>query len=373
MKTKLIFALSTITTLSSIAQNWVPAGDGLVETNKKDDAHQIHAPVYDDPPEEHNGMVNTLAVYKDELYAGGYFKSSGSESVKNIAKWNGYGWISIGKGFEGRVAAMCVYKDELYVTGNFTKAGTADVKNIARWNGKEWTDVGGGLDSEGSDMIVFRDELVVVGYFTDAGGVKVKSAAKWNGSSWSALGKGVPNDIMAIGIYKDELYAGGTFIEAGSTEPNLFKWDGNTWKGVASFDGGVTGLASDGTYLYATGFFSEVKGKYISRMTQFDGKKWSPVGIQGSYQTRSQDKIGTLFYNNGILYASGRIWDENTKKYANGGKWVGGKWVHLATNELTGSISVFTVLKGELFAAGSFTVGGSMDFGFKNVAKIKLK
>jgi hypothetical protein len=349
----------------------------LVENNKDSGVHAPAVVYNDDPPEENNGQVNALIVYKNELYAGGYFKYSGSKKIVNLAKWDGTEWSSLGHEF-GVIFAMCVYKDELYISGNFKKIGSVDARNIAKWDGSKWSAVGDGLDSSPSGFIIYKDELVVSG-ITEASSIKVKGIAKWDGSKWSALDGGVPNDIMAMAEYKDELYTGGTYIDVNTTEPNLYKWDGKKWKGLASFDGAVTGLVGTEQGLYITGFFSEVNKKELSRFgISTDGKKWTKVGAQGSYQTRSKDAVGSLFYYNSALYATGKIWDEDemgnkTGTYPTqktGGKLVGDKWKAFGS-ELFGGISTFAVFRGELYAAGSFIISGSVNF--SNIAKAKLK
>ncbi len=93
-----------------------------------------------------NGYVNSMAVYNGKLYVGGVFDSAGGKPARNIAVWDGKEWSAVGNGleanpkhdfkgnvtFRGRVAALAVYKNELYAGGTFDFSGTTPLNNLAK-------------------------------------------------------------------------------------------------------------------------------------------------------------------------------------------------------------------------------------------------
>ncbi len=105
------------------------------------------------------GAVYSLAVYNAELYACGAFQTAGGASAKRIAKWNGASWSALGTGldkFGGNLSGLSpsartlgVFDDgggsALYVAGRFETAGGLVVRNIAKWNGTAWSSLGRGL------------------------------------------------------------------------------------------------------------------------------------------------------------------------------------------------------------------------------------
>ena len=46
-------------------------------------------------------MVQNLAVFDGQLYAGGVFLEIGGERVNNLARWDGSDWHALGKGLTG--------------------------------------------------------------------------------------------------------------------------------------------------------------------------------------------------------------------------------------------------------------------------------
>lgn len=62
-----------------------------------------------------SGMTNcvmSLAIYNNELIAGGYFLTVGGVAVNRIARWDGFAWQPLGSGMDGgdnnRVSANLV-------------------------------------------------------------------------------------------------------------------------------------------------------------------------------------------------------------------------------------------------------------------------
>ncbi|MBA3649316.1 MAG: hypothetical protein H0W62_12330 [Chitinophagales bacterium] len=152
-----------------------------------------------------NNIVKCLKVYKDTLYAGGYFTTSyglsGNDDtqVNHIAKYaNNEKWLPVGKGISERadpnVKALHDYNGDLIAGGRFEKAGDSTAKNIARWNGYAWYPMEKGVVIPGDEFAAyvialdtFENELIVGGEFKKAGNLKCHSLATWSDNRWDTL------------------------------------------------------------------------------------------------------------------------------------------------------------------------------------------
>ena len=176
-----------------------------------------------------DGDPYVVAMFDDDgdgpnpptLYAGGDFLFAGGAYAPGVAKWTGTRWASVGGGVEGSVYALAVYDADgdgpnppaLYVGGNFSEAGGQAARNIARWDGTAWSSVGGGVNDDVFTMLVVSDDgqgprsasvgsqaqfLYVGGRFGKAGGADAAGIAEWNGTSWSPLGGGVSEGLGRV-------------------------------------------------------------------------------------------------------------------------------------------------------------------------------
>lgn len=167
------FALSGTVPLSNIAwwdgEQWQSLGDGV------------------------DDEVYALASYRGELVVGGRFRHAGQVPVRSLAAWNGSVWRPLRGGFDrigfGNVApsvrALAVYQDELIAGGSFTHADGAPAANIARWDGAVWRPLGLGISPEGqvNVLAVRGDKLVVGGAFSKAGNEPMANIATWRGAA----------------------------------------------------------------------------------------------------------------------------------------------------------------------------------------------
>src|SRR6185312_1969273 len=103
-----------------------------------------------------NGVVHTLAVNGDELYAGGNFTApgSGTDTLRRIARWNGSAWSELYQGTGGSdVFAVAAGNGCIYVGGDFTSLNGVggSVNRIARWDtavdpaNNGWSTLGNGI------------------------------------------------------------------------------------------------------------------------------------------------------------------------------------------------------------------------------------
>jgi trimeric autotransporter adhesin len=85
------------------------------------------------------GVITAMAVYHNKLYVAGGFDSAGGKPALNVACWDGKQWSAVGNGlqlqgkhdFNGRVRCLAVYNDELYAGGLFNSSGKIQLRNLA--------------------------------------------------------------------------------------------------------------------------------------------------------------------------------------------------------------------------------------------------
>ncbi|MCP4569264.1 MAG: hypothetical protein GY841_16945, partial [FCB group bacterium] len=108
-----------------------------------------------------NGSVVALTEYVTEydstLIAGGAFTTAGGISASKIASWDGSAWQQLGTGMETDVGnyyvnTLVVYRGDLYAGGRFTIAGGNPALRVARWDGAEWDMPGDGIQQHDDDF-----------------------------------------------------------------------------------------------------------------------------------------------------------------------------------------------------------------------------
>ena len=101
-----------------------------------------------------NGAVHALCVLDTganaALYAGGGFTSTGQSAVNRVARWNGAAWEPVGEGFaNGVVRSLTTWDDgtgvDIYAGGGFTASGSESINRVAKSNGDEWSALDEGI------------------------------------------------------------------------------------------------------------------------------------------------------------------------------------------------------------------------------------
>jgi len=198
-----------------------------------------------------------------------------------------------------------------------------------------------------------------------AGDTPAKGVAKWTGTRWAQIApleRG--GTVNALAVYDD---GNGAKLHTGTALGVVSAWNGSAWSDLPSLRGGGSVQAltvfDDGTgaALYAAGSFGGVGSREGSHVARWDGKKWSPVGSESSFEcvwslTVFDDGKGPALYAGGWL-ASG---DRRVGRVA---KWNGTEWTSVGP-ELNGT--VFALRSSgkdgaaqKLYIGGKFTSTGS--------------
>jgi hypothetical protein len=304
--------------------------------------------------------VRSVAVQNGTVYAGGLF-FNGTLQITNLAMWNGANWSGVGGGVIGQVNALAFYNGALYAGGTISKAGTTTVTGIVKWDGANWSTLGTGLaggSASVASLASFNGQLCAIGSFTSAGGVSATNFAAWNGSFWSAGGNLniTGNRVVANG---GKLYAGGSFTIAGGVWVNeIASWDGSHWNALGVFgrQNGVqdivSAIASDGTNLYAGGYFLYAGLTNAGFIARFDGTNWQQVGAG------LNNRVCALAVTNNLVYAGGFFTgtaDGHPLTYV--GCWDGTNWNSLGS--AGGVVYALAVGSNGVYAAGTYYTGNA--------------
>lgn len=182
------------------------------------------------------GKVYDMIEYKGDIYAAGAFYQVDSFAAESaVAKWDGSRWTPVGQFYIGAlvntVYTLEVYRDTLYAGGFFRSRYNAPdyFSNFAKWDGSDWraVDTAGVVGGVG-DMVVYKDELIVAGHFEYYGNTLVNNIIAVDSTgNVHALDNGLRVPIYALEVANDTLYAGG----------ELISWDHQDTVGIAAFDG----------------------------------------------------------------------------------------------------------------------------------------
>ncbi|MFA6295800.1 MAG: chitobiase/beta-hexosaminidase C-terminal domain-containing protein [Patescibacteria group bacterium] len=304
-------------------------------------------------------QVSALAVYNNELYAGGFFSSADGIVSNQIAKWNGTSWSKVGtEGMNATISSLAVYNNELYAGGDFTTADGNPAIKIAKWNGSTWSSVGtsgmsGRPVSIVSSLTVYNNELYAGGIFNTVDGIAVDGIAKWNGVRWSKVSSGEVSSIWveALAVYNNELYAGGLFTGAFGTT-GIAKWNGTTWSkvGATGTSDDVYALAVYDNELYAGGSFLTADLINANYIAKWNGTEWSKVGTSGM-----DEAVYALTVYNNELYAGGFFGSADSVVTNHIARWNKTAWNKVGVSGLNSIVYALAVYNDELYAGGSFT------------------
>jgi hypothetical protein len=245
-----------------------------------------------DPDIAIGGMVDCVAEFQGDLYAGGWFHTNGDVAMHRVARWDGERWHALGPGLGGgdHVGVLAEHKGGVVVGGRFASVGTAIVaNNIALRTGDGWEPLGAGLGRPGRDIVLAIEthEGTVHAAWQDASSSSEPGRlARWTGTGWESLGSG-NREISALLSAGDDLYVGGGFTtltdaHGRTTEASrVARFDGETFHalgtGLGDY-GEVLALTMFRGNLVAAGWFSTADGEPLRGIARWDAGTWRPFG-----------------------------------------------------------------------------------------------
>lgn len=316
-------------------------------------------------------QVSALAIFGNDLYAGGAFSSAGSVTAKNIAKWNGTAWSALGTGL-GRyfgdlpVTAMVISGTRLIVGGRFVSAGGSNANNLAVWDGASWSEFGGGVSGKINALAATGTNIVLGGSFTltnDASvrALAVRSEVQWRASS-SDNGWGVSGEKVAtLARTATNVFLAGTFNSVGSvTASNVAAWDGQNWTALGSgLNGPCFALALSPWGLVAGGQFTAAGGMSVSNIALWDGLAWKRLSGGASPYLGLNGPVRALISNGTDIFSGGSFTMAGGVPAGNIARWDGATWSGLGSS-LNGPVYALATAESNLFVGGRFTVAGGV-------------
>jgi hypothetical protein len=373
-----LYAGGTFTTPSySVAHwngsSWSGLGSGLIHSFYKD--------------------VYAVAVSGSNVYIGGSFDtvtdSGGDLSVKNIARWNGSHWSSLGTGIDASVYTLGVDgSGNLYAGGQYNTAGGTTVNKIAVWNGSSWAALrnpesfNAGTSSNVYSLVVSGNDVFVGGAMTTAGDFEVNHVARWNivAQNWFSLGGGTDQTVNAVAVKGADVYVGGQFQSTGGVVTHaIARWNvmSQTWSSLGSGLAGceaflcylpsVNSILIVGDDVYVGGNFNSAGGIAVHGIARWNiiDKHWHALGSgMGCSTPLCAPQVLTMVFDGSCVIVGGSFSSAGGVTASNLAQWCGSSWSNVVWNDGTDHIVqtnksvdalAYDSSLGVLYVGGAFT------------------
>mmetsp|Transcript_36805 Transcript_36805/g.76849 ORF Transcript_36805/g.76849 Transcript_36805/m.76849 type:complete len:679 (-) Transcript_36805:762-2798(-) len=298
--------------------------------------------------------VNAVAVYNNEIYAGGTFQdvavqefsnlSSSKFVVNYIFRYNGDKLQTVGSGTNGEVHILLEFEGALLVGGSFSESYSnkgikSSLGSLVLWNkSTESFSSLPGIPSAIANGIILAAAssgqiLFVGGRFNvpDTVSNSFHGVAKYDSiqKKWFALGGGLKQgEVMSIVLQKSKdyrcsdasdakldclgdsglVFAGGSFRMTGTFEEvtGVAKWENGSWLGMGGVLNGITyALAYVEDWLFVGGNFSRInlgyKTLYVENIAMWKDNIWYPIPGGGSVS----GSVFSLLYIQNCMYVGG--------------------------------------------------------------------
>ncbi len=142
-----------------------------------------------------SGLVFDVVKFQGNIYVGGLFESANGVTVNSFGKWTGSTFAATGRGFKlntgavGNIYCFAVYKNELYIGGFFDSANGVACKNLVKFDGTNFTAVAdftmGTQQADIIEMVVDStyNHLYGIGQFTRINGHIARSGFVYDGTN----------------------------------------------------------------------------------------------------------------------------------------------------------------------------------------------
>jgi hypothetical protein len=207
--------------------------------------------------------------------------------------------------------------------------------------------------------------ILAGGLFANADGSLVNNIAEWNGTSWSALNSGtgtlgVNASVNAMVPYGGNFIVGGGFTAAGGASMSrITQWTGSSWTPLGNGVGNGAPIVVDALTrlangdVIAGGSFVLAGGVAVYNIARWNGVAWSPLGLglnSWGYAVTSLPNGDTIV--GGIFGAAGGASASSIAR------WSGSAWSSMGTG-MNNAVQALTAIPGgDVVAGGSFTVAG---------------
>jgi len=347
--------------------------------------------------------TNISAMYIDsasnEIYLGGLFKNFNGVLANSIIKWDGTQWSAVGSGFNNGITSIIKHKGDLYAAGYFDSSGVKHFNMpVAKWDGSDWVTVGndppvhhptgGSLKPGIYDLLSYNNKLYALGpmmYTAPFPGTNrfdnfaVYNDTIWSGATWWQTSVQAAFTWANMELYNGSIYLNNILIVDtcnNSSSPSQSHGFGfyrynpvcrNMELVGTNWNTNVYGLRSFNGYLYI-GMYA-VDQTYGNHVARFDGVNITPLGV-GLNNT-----VQDFAWYQGQLVAVGRFSSDgnNSQPLPRIATWDGFNWNPIsAACGVNGFISEVFEYNNHLIISGSFDSCGTTPTGFSAIYPSQL-
>jgi hypothetical protein len=275
-----------------------------------------------------SNMVTCIAMYKNTIYVGGVFATSGDGvPTKHISSFDTVTktWKPLGDGLNAECCTICIDAkyQKLYAGGTFTQSGNTALPYIGIYNiqSDTWERiVNGDLNAPCRTLYLDTNTTVLYcgGLFTAVGQTNIQYIAEYNikNQSWSSLAQGLQGYCNSICVHENKLYAGGTFTCVGNNIA-VFHLVSREWSNLKYGLNGIcnTIVVNNSGHVFVGGSFTceNESDQVLNRIAMYNttNESWYPLQNYKSETTMEEHLIGldstckSLFLCDNILYVAG--------------------------------------------------------------------
>jgi trimeric autotransporter adhesin len=307
-----------------------------------------------------SAQLSALASWGRDLVAAGQFSYAGSPtgriSVRQITRWDGQAWSTLGEPPYGLVQALATRSDTVYAAGNFYN-DWPNVIPVIRYVDGVWSPLGT-LAVLGTDLAFYQGVLHVGGGSIFADAASTSGLYRWNGLEWESIGSipgSYPYALAALEEYGGSLIAAGDFDSIGGVEVNgIGAWDGAAWRSMTQGlrFARIHALGKCEGFLYAAGEFQDESNQF-GLLARWEQGRWRVIPRDARYP---RARIYTLACAEGYLFAGGFVQDQDNVEHGIM-RWDGSGWSLLGSG-VDNAVHAIAQHEGYLFVGGRFTKAG---------------
>lgn len=261
----------------------------------------------------HEMNVNlSLAVEFDGQLIAARELSNGDYEQTSMLAWDGFEWKEYEPNIRGRLRDMIIHNGALHVVGGL-RADTGMGLGIGRFDGTSWTSLStGGFNGIVHCLSSVNGDLYAGGSFTHFNLTLVNRVAKYSGGTWQPLQFGLSvGSVYRIKGYEGNLAVGGDYVSSTYADVrDLALWNGTSWYPIGGITYNSPGydavfeIASLGSDLFVSGFFSSIAGVPLNNWGMWDGSNWQiPATTPPIMWIETMRTIGDRIYFEGELHA----------------------------------------------------------------------
>lgn len=306
--------------------------------------------VYPTIPNYHSGEIYKVELTSRGVFVCGYLDVAGNNYRHDYVKflWKENEWNDISYDFKNRVNAFEEGKDNNFYAFEYDFWTKKTLKKLVDTN---WIEIADTLNKNIKDIAIYPNgEVIAVGEFEHGNGIALPHIARLKDSVWHPFSNhGINSPLNNVIVFNNSIIASGN----GNCILNIL--DDSIDTIGTPFNESIKSIATWNGSLYTAGNFTISNGLYHSRIAQWDGSTWIPVG---QYATSGITKLAS--FENKYLYG---VTEAGTII-----KWDGLSWQEINVSLIDSTSQIYDILP---IGEDSLLIGGS--FNTLNVDGEKVK